>query len=125
MAPSFDPNGGLTVTPSVTSRRTSVYSDVQSNRIDYDLPLPSVLRNPFKVLDGPPSSSAGHPGLSCYIYFYDIGYFHFNGSFTFYLSVGWGPIHSFVLQYIYNDPFHSFSLRNKGRNYPFGCTESR
>ncbi|XP_028773869.1 pyrophosphate--fructose 6-phosphate 1-phosphotransferase subunit beta-like [Neltuma alba] len=65
MAPSFLPNGGLaaggSTAPSVTSRLTSVYSDVQTSRIDYDLPLPAVLRNPFKVVDGPRSSAAGHP----------------------------------------------------------------
>ncbi|KAK4284316.1 hypothetical protein QN277_001168 [Acacia crassicarpa] len=65
MAKSFLQNGGLaagrSTTRSITSRLTSVYSDVQNIRIDYDLPLPSVLRNPFKVVDGPRSTAAGHP----------------------------------------------------------------
>ncbi|XWS18159.1 hypothetical protein CRYUN_Cryun32bG0018400 [Craigia yunnanensis] len=39
----------------------SVYSEVQTSRIDHALPLPSVLRNPFKIVDGPPSSAAGNP----------------------------------------------------------------
>ncbi|RRT70965.1 hypothetical protein B296_00030882 [Ensete ventricosum] len=43
-------------------RLTSVYSEVQTNRLHHPLPLPSVLRGPFKLLDGPPSSAAGNPG---------------------------------------------------------------
>ncbi|KAJ8455356.1 hypothetical protein OPV22_035170 [Ensete ventricosum] len=42
-------------------RLTSVYSEVQTNRLHHPLPLPSVLRGPFKLLDGPPSSAAGNP----------------------------------------------------------------
>ncbi|KAF7811212.1 pyrophosphate--fructose 6-phosphate 1-phosphotransferase subunit beta [Senna tora] len=66
MAPSFVPNGGFVAagkssSASVTSRLTSVYSEVQTSRIDHDLPLPSVLKRPFKVVDGPRSSAAGHP----------------------------------------------------------------
>ncbi|XP_010546562.1 PREDICTED: pyrophosphate--fructose 6-phosphate 1-phosphotransferase subunit beta 1-like [Tarenaya hassleriana] len=41
--------------------RASVYSEVQSCRINHALPLPSVLRDPFKIVDGPPSSAAGNP----------------------------------------------------------------
>ncbi|CAH9059163.1 unnamed protein product [Cuscuta europaea] len=44
-----------------TGRVASVYSEVQNSRLDHPLPLPSVLRNPFKVVDGPASSAAGHP----------------------------------------------------------------
>ncbi|KFK30957.1 hypothetical protein AALP_AA6G049400 [Arabis alpina] len=44
----------------VSNRVTSVYSEVQASRIDHSLPLPSVLKNPFKIIDGPPSSSAGN-----------------------------------------------------------------
>ncbi|CAH9105756.1 unnamed protein product [Cuscuta epithymum] len=44
-----------------TGRYASVYSEVQNSRLDHPLPLPSVLRNPFKVVDGPASSAAGHP----------------------------------------------------------------
>lgn len=48
----------------VTSRLAAVYSEVQRSRIDHALPLPSVLRNPFKIVDGPASSAAGNPGYS-------------------------------------------------------------
>ncbi|XP_010533788.1 PREDICTED: pyrophosphate--fructose 6-phosphate 1-phosphotransferase subunit beta 1 [Tarenaya hassleriana] len=41
--------------------RASVYSEVQSCRINHALPLPSVLRCPFNIVDGPPSSAAGNP----------------------------------------------------------------
>ncbi|XP_042412888.1 pyrophosphate--fructose 6-phosphate 1-phosphotransferase subunit beta-like [Zingiber officinale] len=42
-------------------RLASVYSDVQTNRLNHPLPLPSVLKSPFKLLDGPESSAAGNP----------------------------------------------------------------
>ncbi|MFS7905042.1 putative diphosphate--fructose-6-phosphate 1-phosphotransferase [Helianthus anomalus] len=45
----------------MTSRLTSVYSEVQNSRLDHPLALPSIFRNPFKVVDGPPSSAAGNP----------------------------------------------------------------
>ncbi|XP_028755287.1 pyrophosphate--fructose 6-phosphate 1-phosphotransferase subunit beta [Neltuma alba] len=65
MAPSFVPNGGFAAgkaaPASVTGRLTSVYSEVQNSRIDYELPLPSVLKRPFKIVDGPRSSAAGSP----------------------------------------------------------------
>lgn len=38
----------------------SVYSEVQVSRIDHALPLPSVFKSPFKIVDGPPSSAAGN-----------------------------------------------------------------
>ncbi|KAG5622953.1 hypothetical protein H5410_008171 [Solanum commersonii] len=44
-----------------TGRYAAVYSEVQNSRLDHPLPLPSVLGSPFKVVDGPPSSAAGHP----------------------------------------------------------------
>lgn len=44
-----------------TGRYASVYSEVQNSRLDHPLPLPSVLGTSFKVVDGPPSSAAGHP----------------------------------------------------------------
>lgn len=47
----------------VTGRVATFYSEVQASRIDHALPLPSVLRNPFKIVDGPPSSAAGNPGI--------------------------------------------------------------
>ncbi|XP_015080987.1 pyrophosphate--fructose 6-phosphate 1-phosphotransferase subunit beta-like [Solanum pennellii] len=43
-------------------RSTSSYSEVQHNRLIVSLPLPSVLKKPFSVIDGPPSSAAGNPG---------------------------------------------------------------
>ncbi|GKU89898.1 hypothetical protein SLEP1_g3970 [Rubroshorea leprosula] len=63
MAPALLLNGDLaTVKPaSTTGRVSSVYSEVQSSRIDQSLPLPSVLKNPFKIVDGPRSSAAGNP----------------------------------------------------------------
>ncbi|KAF3658921.1 hypothetical protein FXO38_12920, partial [Capsicum annuum] len=42
-------------------RSTSAYSEVQHNRLIVSLPLPSVLKSPFSVVDGPPSSAAGNP----------------------------------------------------------------
>ncbi|KAJ0791492.1 putative diphosphate--fructose-6-phosphate 1-phosphotransferase [Helianthus annuus] len=56
------PNGGGK--SPMTSRLTSVYSEVQNSRLDHPLALPSIFRNPFKVVDGPASSAAGNPGLS-------------------------------------------------------------
>ncbi|EOA20279.1 hypothetical protein CARUB_v10000587mg [Capsella rubella] len=52
---------GISSNPRAASRVTSVYSEVQASRINHTLPLPSVFKNPFKIIDGPPSSSAGHP----------------------------------------------------------------
>ncbi|CAM8994962.1 unnamed protein product [Rhodiola kirilowii] len=46
----------------VSGRLASVYSEVQKSRLDVTLPLPSVLKNGFKVIEGPPSSAAGNPG---------------------------------------------------------------
>lgn len=69
MAPSYatndvDSSGDARVPPhSLTGRFASVYSDVQNSRIFHTLPLPSVLKNPFKIIDGPLSSAAGNPGL--------------------------------------------------------------
>lgn len=42
-------------------RAASVYSEVQTSRLNHTLPLPSVLKKPFKVDDGPKSSAAGNP----------------------------------------------------------------
>lgn len=52
--------GNLSPAPAA-GRVSSVYSEVQARRIDHVLPLPSVVRNPFKIVDGPPSSAAGNP----------------------------------------------------------------
>uniref|UniRef100_A0A0D3C439 Phosphofructokinase domain-containing protein n=1 Tax=Brassica oleracea var. oleracea TaxID=109376 RepID=A0A0D3C439_BRAOL len=38
-----------------------VYSEVQSSRINNALPLPSVLKGAFKIVEGPASSATGHP----------------------------------------------------------------
>ena len=50
----------------VSSRLVSVYSELQSNRLQVPLPLPSVLKNTFDVVDGPPSSAAANPGILYY-----------------------------------------------------------
>eukprot|EP00262_Sarcandra_glabra_P021249 TRINITY_DN8873_c0_g1_i1.p1 TRINITY_DN8873_c0_g1~~TRINITY_DN8873_c0_g1_i1.p1 ORF type:complete len:599 (+),score=111.72 TRINITY_DN8873_c0_g1_i1:104-1798(+) len=42
-------------------RISSVYSEVQKSRLNHSLPIPSVLKKPFKIVDGPPSSAAGNP----------------------------------------------------------------
>ncbi|XP_073051433.1 pyrophosphate--fructose 6-phosphate 1-phosphotransferase subunit beta-like [Primulina eburnea] len=42
-------------------RSASDYSEVQASRLEISLPLPEVLRKPFNVVDGPPSSAAGNP----------------------------------------------------------------
>ncbi|ERM93992.1 hypothetical protein AMTRI_Chr05g69560 [Amborella trichopoda] len=42
-------------------RLASVYSEVQTSRLNHPLPLPSILTKPFKLQDGPPSSAAGNP----------------------------------------------------------------
>ncbi|RWW30940.1 hypothetical protein GW17_00004466 [Ensete ventricosum] len=42
-------------------RLSSVYSEVQTSRLNHPLRLPSVLKGPFKLVDGPPSSAAGNP----------------------------------------------------------------
>ncbi|TYI23656.1 hypothetical protein ES332_A06G179800v1 [Gossypium tomentosum] len=63
MAPSFVTNGGVAAveTTPFAGRLASVYSEVQTSRIDHALPVPSVLRSPFKIVDGPASSAAGNP----------------------------------------------------------------
>eukprot|EP00252_Welwitschia_mirabilis_P011876 TRINITY_DN2638_c0_g2_i1.p1 TRINITY_DN2638_c0_g2~~TRINITY_DN2638_c0_g2_i1.p1 ORF type:complete len:566 (-),score=118.83 TRINITY_DN2638_c0_g2_i1:423-2120(-) len=43
------------------ARDISVYSDVQASRLDQNLPLPSVLEAPFKLVQGPATSAAGNP----------------------------------------------------------------
>lgn len=64
MSLSFISNGEAAVKSNpapVSGRVSSVYSEVQSSRIDHNLPLPSVLRSSFTIVDGPPSSAAGNP----------------------------------------------------------------
>ncbi|OIW18432.1 hypothetical protein TanjilG_13184 [Lupinus angustifolius] len=56
MAPSFPTNGGFRLAPP-----TALYSEVQISRIDHCIPLPSVLKKPFNIVDGPQSSSAANP----------------------------------------------------------------
>lgn len=60
MASSAVANGGAKG-PS-PGRVAAVYSEVQTSRLKHPLPLPSVLRGAFKIVDGPPSSAAGNPG---------------------------------------------------------------
>lgn len=55
---------GKITTGSITTRFASVYSEVQNNRVDHALRLPSVLKKPFAIVDGPQSSAAGNPGQS-------------------------------------------------------------
>lgn len=43
------------------TRDISVYSEVQSSRLDHQLRLPSVLKAPFKLVSGPPTTAAGSP----------------------------------------------------------------
>lgn len=64
MSPSLVANADLSPVTSgtVKGRVASVYSKLQTSRIDHALPLPSVLKNPFKIVDGPASSAAGNPG---------------------------------------------------------------
>lgn len=57
-----DSSAGKSVPAPVISRVASVYSEVQTTRIEQVLPLPSVLRKPFKINHGPASSAAGNPG---------------------------------------------------------------
>ncbi|KAJ6831305.1 pyrophosphate--fructose 6-phosphate 1-phosphotransferase subunit beta-like [Iris pallida] len=47
--------------PPTTGRLTDVYSEVQTSRLNHSLPLPTVLRSPFKIVDGPKSAAAGNP----------------------------------------------------------------
>ncbi|KAI3898192.1 hypothetical protein MKW92_010420 [Papaver armeniacum] len=54
-------NGGTDVKSSRTFKLASFYSEVQTSRLNHALPLPSVLRKPFNVDDGPKSSAAGNP----------------------------------------------------------------
>lgn len=61
MSPSLVANGGGASPAPATGRVASVYSEVQSSRIDHALPLPSVLNKPFKLVNGPASSAAGNP----------------------------------------------------------------
>ncbi|KAI8525049.1 hypothetical protein RHMOL_Rhmol13G0197800 [Rhododendron molle] len=64
MASAMVANGDLSAVKFLapeTGRVAAVYSEVQNSRLDHALPLPSVLKNSFKVVEGPPSSAAGHP----------------------------------------------------------------
>lgn len=62
MSPSIDANGGASAGNSTTGRFAAVYSEVQTSRLNHSLPLPSVLKSPFKIVEGLPSSAAGNPG---------------------------------------------------------------
>ncbi|KAJ4876385.1 Pyrophosphate--fructose 6-phosphate 1-phosphotransferase subunit beta 2 [Raphanus sativus] len=55
-----DDVAGISINPPGRSRVPSVYSEVQVSRIDHALPLPSVFKSPFKIVDGRPSSAAGN-----------------------------------------------------------------
>ncbi|KAK1418170.1 hypothetical protein QVD17_27310 [Tagetes erecta] len=43
-------------------RSASVYSDLETSRLKVLIPLPSVLKSSFHVIDGPKTSAAGNPG---------------------------------------------------------------
>ncbi|KAG2330603.1 hypothetical protein Bca4012_019809 [Brassica carinata] len=64
MASPYDLTGegiaGISINTPASSRVPSVYSEVQVSRIDHALPLPSVFKSSFKIVDGPPSSAAGN-----------------------------------------------------------------
>ncbi|KAE7995348.1 hypothetical protein FH972_000157 [Carpinus fangiana] len=62
MPPTLVANGDVAAGKPATGRIASVYSEVQTSRIDHALPLPSVLRSSLKIVDGPASSAAGNPG---------------------------------------------------------------
>lgn len=56
------PNGDASAQKQAApTRDISVYSEVQSSRLDHQLPLPSVLEAPFKLVSGPPTTAAGSP----------------------------------------------------------------
>ncbi|XP_023520077.1 pyrophosphate--fructose 6-phosphate 1-phosphotransferase subunit beta-like [Cucurbita pepo subsp. pepo] len=65
MSPPFIANADVSsvnaASPPVISPVSSECSELQAHRIDQPLPFPSVLKNPFKFVDGPPSSAAGNP----------------------------------------------------------------
>ncbi len=69
MSPTLVANGdiaaGKPASAPVAGRVASVYSEVQTSRIDHALPLPSVLRSSFNIVDGPASTAAGNLGISC------------------------------------------------------------
>ncbi|XP_010244159.1 PREDICTED: pyrophosphate--fructose 6-phosphate 1-phosphotransferase subunit beta [Nelumbo nucifera] len=59
------PNGDATIRQPAPApspgRFAEVYSEVQTHRLKHSLPLPSVLKSPFKIVEGPPSTAAGNP----------------------------------------------------------------
>ena len=56
------PNGNVSAQKQAAlTRDISVYSEVQLSRLDHQLPLPSVLEAPFKLVSGPPTTAAGSP----------------------------------------------------------------
>ncbi|KAK3021746.1 hypothetical protein RJ639_045689 [Escallonia herrerae] len=61
MSPSADSNGSVAAGKPTPGRLASVYSEVQKSRLEVSLPLPSVLKSSFHVVDGPHSSAAGNP----------------------------------------------------------------
>ncbi|KAJ0051638.1 hypothetical protein Pint_01973 [Pistacia integerrima] len=54
-------NGFLAVKNDEPGRLLSLYSELQIRRLNVSLPLPTVLKNSFHIVDGPPSSAAGNP----------------------------------------------------------------
>ncbi|KAI4308362.1 hypothetical protein L6164_031445 [Bauhinia variegata] len=64
---SLSPPHSLLQPPSLNSkmavpgRAVSVYSELQSRRLEVSLPFPSVLKSSFQVVEGPKSSASGNP----------------------------------------------------------------
>ncbi|XP_031276294.1 pyrophosphate--fructose 6-phosphate 1-phosphotransferase subunit beta-like [Pistacia vera] len=54
-------NGFVAVKNDEPGRFVSLYSELQIRRLNVSLPLPTVLKNSFHIVDGPPSSAAGNP----------------------------------------------------------------
>ncbi|GAV72168.1 PFK domain-containing protein [Cephalotus follicularis] len=61
MSPPAASNGSVSTEKEGPGRLASVYSEVQTSRLNHSLPLPSVLKSSFNIADGPPSSAAGNP----------------------------------------------------------------
>uniref|UniRef100_A0A0D6R478 Pyrophosphate--fructose 6-phosphate 1-phosphotransferase subunit beta n=1 Tax=Araucaria cunninghamii TaxID=56994 RepID=A0A0D6R478_ARACU len=57
----FAANGAAAQKAAASTRDVSVYSEVQSSRLDHQLPLPGVLKGAFKLVSGPPTTAAGNP----------------------------------------------------------------
>lgn len=50
-------------------RLASICSEVQTSCLNHALSLPSVLKAPFTIVDGPSSSAPGNPGMDLIVVF--------------------------------------------------------